>query len=569
MDQADDLLASDRQQRLECAIATFLDHEAQGSSRDADELIAAYPDLATDLREFLANHQRIVQIVNSSHPNDRLAIEVPNVAITPRQNSSDFVEENSPKSSHRIFGDYELLHEIARGGMGVVYKARQLSLNRTVAIKMILQGTLAGSEEIERFKLEAKAVAQLTHPQIVVIYDVGHCDDQYFYAMEYVEGRSLAQVLRAGAISPRRAAEYVEQVAKAIHFAHQNGVVHRDIKPSNILIDEYERARVTDFGLAKHVDRGDELTLSGQMVGTPAYMAPEQITNRRGDIGPLCDVYSLGVLLYELLTKQLPFAGRDQFETLLQVLDCDPQSPRKVNSQVPRPLEMICLKCLEKDPQRRYASAADLADDLSRFLAGDPISLSSSKLVDRLMRTLERSQYDREIHTWARMLMHLAWISLATHVLVFFNHTIRPPHPLAGLIAIRLFEVVGMAAVLWGLREHWFPPRGAPARQLLSLWLGYMAGSLTLVIIAFLNSPPGTTFNDFRAYPPLAVLASLLFITLGSSYWGYCYTIGSLFLVLGILMTFWLAAAPLLFGVAWAASLSILSLRLHRLAGIP
>ena len=248
--------------------------------------------------------------------------------------------------------------------MGVVYKARQLSLNRTVAIKMILQGSLAASEDIERFQLEAKAVAQLNHPQIVVIHDVGHCDDQYFYAMEYVDGKNLAEVIRGGAVSPRKAAEYVEQVARAIHFAHQSGVVHRDIKPSNILIDEHGRARVTDFGLAKHVDRGDELTLTGQMVGTPAYMAPEQITNRRGDIGPLCDVYSLGVLLYELLTKQLPFAGRDQFDTLLQVLDCDPQSPRKLNPQVPRALEMICLKCLEKDPQHRYASAADLADDL-------------------------------------------------------------------------------------------------------------------------------------------------------------------------------------------------------------
>ncbi len=426
MDQADQQLPSDHDQRLECAVAAFLDQEAQGLSYNADQLIAAHPDLATDLREFLANHQRIVQIVKSSHPNGQIATEPRNAASTSRQQFTAHAAENSPTSPHRIFGDYELLHEIARGGMGVVYKARQLSLNRTVAIKMILQGRLAASEDIERFQLEAKAVAQLNHPQIVVIHDVGHCDDQYFYAMEYVDGQNLAEVLRGGAVSPRKAAEYVEQVARAIHFAHQSGVVHRDIKPSNILIDERGSTRVTDFGLAKRVDRGDELTLTGQMVGTPAYMAPEQITNRRGDIGPLCDVYGLGVLLYELLTKQLPFAGRDQFDTLLQVLDCDPQSPRKLNPQVPRALEMICLKCLEKDPQRRYASAAELADDLSRFLAGDSISLSSSKLGDRLMRTLERSQYDREIHTWARMLMHLAWISLTTHVLVFVNHIIAP-----------------------------------------------------------------------------------------------------------------------------------------------
>ena len=172
------------------------------------------------------------------------------------------------------FGDYELLHEIARGGMGVVYKARQVSLNRTVAIKMILRGTLAGGEDIERFTLEAKAVAKLSHPQIVVIHDVGQCDDQYFYSMEYVEGRSLAEMIRSGPVNCRKAAEYVEQVARAIDFAHQNNIVHRDIKPSNVLVDASGRARVTDFGLAKHVDRGEELTLTGQIIGTPAYMAP-------------------------------------------------------------------------------------------------------------------------------------------------------------------------------------------------------------------------------------------------------------------------------------------------------
>jgi hypothetical protein len=451
--------------------------------------------------------------------------------------------------------------------MGVVYKARQVSLNRIVAVKVILRGNLASSEDIERFTLEAKAVAKLAHPQIVVIHDVGRCDDQYFYSMEFVEGRSLAEMIRSGPVAPRKAAEYVEQIARAIHFAHQNGVVHRDVKPSNVLVDDSGRARVTDFGLAKHVDRGDDLTLTGQIVGTPAYMAPEQITNRRGEIGPACDIYGIGALLYELLTGRPPFVARDHFSTLLQVLECEPQSPRQLNPNVPRELEIICLKCLEKEPQHRYASAAELADDLARFLAGDSISVASPKLVDRLVRTIERSQYDREFHTWSRMLMHLAWISLGTHVFVYLNRALELPHPLAGLTAIRLVEVAGMGAVLWGMRREWFPPRGAPARQLLSLWLGYVAGSLTLILVAYLLTPTGATFNDFAAYPPMAVLASLLFMMLGSSYWGYCYLIGSVFLVLAILMTFWLEAAPLLFGAAWAASLSILSLRLGRLAG--
>jgi hypothetical protein len=296
-------------------------------------------------------------------------------------------------------------------------------------------------------------------------------------------------------------------------------------------------------------------------------MAPEQITNRRGEIGPACDVYGLGALLFEMLTGQPLFHGRDQFDILLQVLECEPPSPRQLNPQVPRELEWICRKCLEKEPQDRYATAADVADDLRHFLAGDSISLTSPKLADRLVRTLERSHYDREFHTWSRMLMHLAWISLATHVLVFLNRAIPWSYPLGGLIAIRGLEVAGMAVVLWGLRRRWYPVRGAPARQLLSLWLGYMAGSLVLLAITYLLTPSGAAFNDYLAYPPMAVLASLLFLMLGSSYWGYCYLMGLVFLALAILMTFWLAAAPLLFGAAWAASLSTLGVRLGRLAG--
>jgi serine/threonine protein kinase len=574
---------SDHDQRLERAIAGYLEDVAQGKSVNTERLISEHPDIADDLRQFFDDHERIARVANSSiarneqgdnrpdaptcvHSSDNTPNRDQTISISPSLFTSGPVNK-LPGALVGQFGDYELLHEVARGGMGVVYKARQVSLNRVVAIKMILRGNLAGREDIERFALEAKAVARLTHPQIVVIHDVGQYGDQHFYTMEFVEGRSLADLIRSGPVAPRKAAEYVEQVAKAIHFAHQNGVVHRDIKPSNVLIDESGRARVTDFGLAKHVDRGEELTLSGEILGTPAYMAPEQITNRRGEIGPACDIYGMGVLLYELMTARVPFKGRDQFDTLLQVLDCEPQSPRKINSNVPRELEMICFKCMDKDPQRRYASASELADDLAHYLAGDSISLTSPKLVDRLVRTLERSQFDREFFTWSRMLLHLAWISLATHVMIYFNRALDPPHPLVNLIGIRVFELLGMGAVLLSMRSRWFPPRGAPARQLLSLWLGYMIGSTALVVIAYLLTRSGTRFNELVAYPPMAVLASLLFMMLGASYWGYCYVMGSVFLVLSIVMTFWLPAAPLIFGAAWAASLSILSLRLSHLAG--
>jgi serine/threonine protein kinase len=583
MDQPTDPQADELQHRLECAIAEYLDDLAHGRPCDAERLVAAHPELADELRQFLVDHHRIQQLANSSQAirqNGAGLDDAPTRACsgisTPgsedlisfsQSDLSGLSSDPSKASMLGRFGDYELLNEIAHGGMGVVYRARQVSLNRVVAVKMILRGALASNEDIERFTLEAKAVAKLAHPQIIVIHDVGRCDDQYFYSMEFVEGWSLAEVIRGGPVPPRKSAEFAEQIARAIHFAHQNGVVHRDVKPSNILVDESGRARVTDFGLAKHVDRGDDLTLTGQIMGTPAYMAPEQITNRRGEIGPPCDIYGLGALLYELLTGRPPFAARDHFSTLLQVLECDPQSPRHVNPSVPRALEIICMKCLEKEPEHRYESAAELADDLGRFLAGDSISAASPKLVGRIVRTLERSQYDREFRTWSRMIMHLAWISLGTHVLVYLNRALEFSHPLSGLVVIRLLEVVGMGAVLWGMRSEWYPPRGAPARQLLSLWLGYVAGSMTLILIADLLTPAGTTFNDFLAYPSMAVLASLLFMMLGSSYWGYCYLIGSFFLGLAILMTVWLGVAPLMFGAVWAASLVILSLRLGRLAG--
>jgi serine/threonine protein kinase len=578
MDQSNDPPNAADDSRFEDAIAGYLDDVSAGTP-NPEKLLAAHPDLADELRAFLRDHHHLMRIGDLLKVGDNAAEQAGN--STPHDSTGDGTAGpqlalNVPTSKHDSeqsqspglgrFGDYDLLHEIARGGMGVVYKAHQVSLNRTVAVKMILRGTLAGGEDIERFTLEAKAVAKLCHPQIVVIHDVGQCDDQYFYSMEYIEGRSLAEMIRSGPVNCRRAAEYVEQVARAIDFAHQNNIVHRDIKPSNVLVDASGRARVTDFGLAKHVDRGEELTLTGQIIGTPAYMAPEQITNRRGEIGPACDVYGMGALLYELLTGRTPFKGRDQFNTLLQVLDCEPQSPREVNHDVPRELEAICLKCLEKDPRRRYASAADLADDLNRYMSGDPISVHGHKIVGRLVRILGRSQYDREFYTWSRILLYVGGISLVTHILVFLNHKRQSPHPLAQLIPIRVGELVAMGAVLWWLRSEWFPPRGAPTRQLLSLWVGYLAGSTTLVLITYLLTPAGAPFDDFLAYPPMAVLASLLFMMLGSSYWGYCYVIGSMFLVIAIVTSCWLTVAPLVFGAAWAACLVILSGHLGRLA---
>jgi tetratricopeptide (TPR) repeat protein/tRNA A-37 threonylcarbamoyl transferase component Bud32 len=276
------------------------------------------------------------------------------------------------------FGDYELLEEIARGGMGVVYKARQISLNRIVAVKTILAGQLARADGVARFHVEAEAAAHLQHPNIVAIHEVGEHDGHHYFSMDFVEGRNLTALVRDGPLPVRRSAALVRTIAEAIHFAHERGVLHRDLKPSNVLVDSNEQPRVTDFGLAKRLDvKRDagvsDLTLTGQVLGTPSYMPPEQAFGGQAGLGYSSDVYSMGGVLFFLLTGRAPFVAETIEETLQMVLGRDPLSPRLFNPGVPRDLETICLNCLEKEPGRRYATARALAEDLGRFLNHEPI----------------------------------------------------------------------------------------------------------------------------------------------------------------------------------------------------
>ncbi|MEZ5944030.1 MAG: protein kinase [Planctomycetaceae bacterium] len=273
----------------------------------------------------------------------------------------------------RYFGDYELLEEIARGGMGIVYKARQVRLNRVVALKMILSGQLASELEIQRFHAEAEAAAQLDHPGIVPIFEVGEHEGHHFYSMALVDGESLAKRIAQSPLPPREAVEIVRKAALAVHYAHEKGVVHRDIKPANILIEKNDQPRVADFGLAKQLSSEDSLTATGQVLGTPSFMAPEQASGRTGKIGPATDIYSLGAVLYATLTGRPPFQAGNVLDTLKLVTESEPVSPRQLNGLLTVDLETICLKCLRKDPARRYATAQELADDLQRFLEGKPI----------------------------------------------------------------------------------------------------------------------------------------------------------------------------------------------------
>jgi eukaryotic-like serine/threonine-protein kinase len=365
---------------LDAVIAGYLDAVDAGQARDRQKLFDQYPQHAEALRSFFANHDQM----------DAAAVEL---RLGRASDSTDTGGEGAgPLARIRYFGDYELLEEIARGGMGIVYKARQVSLNRIVALKMILAGQFASETEVERFYTEARAAANLQHRNIVAIHEVGRHENQHYFSMDYIEGKSLARIVRENPLPVEKAARYLKTIAEAIDFAHRQGTLHRDLKPSNVLIDRFDEPQITDFGLAKRIEGAAEITATGSLMGTPSYMPPEQAGAYDGKVSPASDVYSLGALLYDLVTGRPPFLGENLVVMLNQVLNNDPVAPRLLNPKVPRDLETICLKCLEKDPHKRYTSAAVLAADLDRFLRGEPIAARPVGQGERAWRWCQRNR---------------------------------------------------------------------------------------------------------------------------------------------------------------------------------
>src|SRR3989440_5096376 len=302
-------------------------------------------------------------------------------------------------------GDYELLEEVGRGGQGVVFRARQKGLNRTVALKVISLGQWASKAHLKRFRWEAEAAAGLNHPGIVPIYEVGERDGSCYFSMQFVEGGQLDEVGRRTPFSIRQAAELIAKIARTIHYAHEHGILHRDIKPGNILLDGKGEPHLTDFGLARLVETESTITRTLEVLGTPSYMAPEQAVGNNAAVSSVTDVYGLGAVLYQLLTGQPPFAGGTTYETIKLLLDTEPRQPRLLNPKIDRDLSTICLKCLEKDPKRRYASALALAEDLERWLKHEPIRARRISIFGRGKKWVRRNP---TIVLMAAMLLALA-----------------------------------------------------------------------------------------------------------------------------------------------------------------
>ncbi|MBT4865890.1 MAG: protein kinase [Planctomycetaceae bacterium] len=396
---------------IDSLLMDYMQRIDRGEEVDREEFFQRHPEHADELRGVLEGGDVIERLVGP----DQAATPLPGAldptgVYTPTAESSaelagDIYQEETwhpgdtggvvgkplssasslpqPSKEPKRFGDYELLEEIARGGMGVVYKARQVKLDRIVAVKMILSGGFASEDEVARFYVEAKAAAALRHPNIVPVYDVGEHDGQHYLSMGFVEGESLADRVDKGPIPPREAANLVRKMATAMAVAHDKGVIHRDLKPANVLLEKNGNPCITDFGLAKQTKDQNNLTATGLIFGTPSYMSPEQAAGKTDEVGPLADVYSLGAVFFCLLTGRPPFEAESVAQTIVDVMNRKPVSPRKLNPKVPKELATICLKCLEKDPEKRYASAAALSAELKRYLLKQKQDQSQSQLVSR------------------------------------------------------------------------------------------------------------------------------------------------------------------------------------------
>ncbi|MEX2171956.1 MAG: serine/threonine-protein kinase [Pirellulales bacterium] len=546
---------AERDVQLAVLLEELTEAAGRGETDPAQRLSATHPALADDIR----NLWGAVIVANAAAQS----------SLTQAQTSSE------PRPSARTqlmlpreFGDYTLLEEIGRGGMGIVYRAEQRSLGREVAMKVILRGALASGADIARFRSEAEAAARLEHPGIVPIFEVGEADGHMYFTMPLVQGRTLSDLIAEGPLPNREASRLVRDVARAIQYAHERGVVHRDLKPANVLVDRENRTHVSDFGLAKRVydDGAANLTATGAILGTPSYMAPEQAAGGRGEVGPASDVYSLGALLYALVTGRPPFQGPSPVDTVLMVLEQDPVPPKLLNPRVNRDLEMVVLRCLQKPLELRYASAGDLAGDLQAYLNGEPVSARSGQFIQVLARLFRETHHATLLENWGLLWMWHALVVLIICLITNWFHTLRGNWPqMATPVPYLLLWGGGLAIwapIFWTLR-HRAGPVTAVERQIAHVWAGSVVSVIWLFLVEWLLKMPVLTLS-----PVLGVISGMVFIVkagiLSGAFYFQAAALFATSLVMAALQSRGFEFGITLFGLVSAATFFLPGLKYYR-----
>ncbi|MEX1095657.1 MAG: protein kinase [Planctomycetales bacterium] len=562
----------DRDARLVALVEELLARVRRGERVDVREAAAGDAELERDLRELWGT----VQIAEDFAEASLSALEAPDPA-----------PPAAPREMPRRIGEYELLEELGRGGMGVVYRARQPSLGRVVALKMVLRGDLASPEDLERFRREAEAAAGLDHPHVVPVYEVGSWEGLPFFSMKHVAGTTLARRLAEGPLPPREAVALMVPVCRAIAEAHRRGLLHRDLKPSNILIDEAGVPYVTDFGLVGRIadpsyvvgqafqpaagstarsqsgaDKDVCPTRTGAILGTPAYMAPEQARGDRGHLGPASDVYSLGAVLYAMLCGRPPFQAPTPAGTVLAVLEEDPVPPRVLDRHIAPDLEMIVLKCLQKPADLRYPNADALGDDLEAYLAGEPVAARSSRFSDILDRAFRETHHATVLENWGVLWM---WHSLVLLVLCLVTNGMQlagvaSRWPYVGLWGVGLAVWAG---IFWELRRRSGPVTFVE-RQIAHVWAGSVASS---VLLFFVEAALG--LNVLALSPVLGLVSGMVFLVKAGILSGRFYLEAAALFATGLGMALWRSSglpdlSITLFGLVSAACFFFPGLKYYR-----
>jgi serine/threonine protein kinase len=574
-------------------VAEYLSAIQQGDARPDEYWIAKAGADALQMRAFLSDHRGLQSLAGIAAPRadtlphivDAMAADGardlanspslpardPYSTFVPCDRARDLGNSPSLPAGTAIVGDYELLGEIARGGMGIVFRARHRFLRREVALKMILAGPWAATDDIARFQAEARAAAQFDHIGIVPVYEFGQHGGLYYYTMALIDGPSLAEHIRQGPVAPRQAAAIMRRVAEGVAHAHSKGVVHRDLKPANVLLARRATSqppvalttasigellpfdpRVSDFGLAKQPAGDAGLTATGQAVGTPSYMSPEQAAGRLGEVGAASDIYALGAVLYELLTGRPPFRTDSVLETLRQVCENPPAPPRLLNAAIPVDLETICLRCLEKEPGQRYASAQAVADDLGRFLAGDAIHARSVNVMYRVARALGKLRHTEEFEGWGQAIALAGLIVFATHLAIFALDTLSTNRLVSYWIPKTLM-FSSLLLTLAAYRRRALLPANSAERLVWALWGALFSGLISASVFVWAMGLP-----HHHSYALSAMFGGFCFFVIGSHLWGGCYALGGLFFAAAPWIAMSPRTAPLWDGLLWCLALCTL-----------